>query len=441
MVFEFLIVTKMMYNRNMAEAGQDNQTAPIIQNVKESPLAHIEGRPILVLNPGYGNEPYILATAIGREVSKKFASAGMEQPILVMPLLYGDRQKRILLEENPNDTSLLYFDEQFGNILKDMIFEAGDFKQHLTQVNIHYDEVEKMLNNRFRVDAQAITARSVATQESTQLSPRNIIGVIEAGNRVSIKVPHRYFAFPEVLSRVLHESMQHPELGFSESDMKKLAERMMKVEAVYSQVFVPWVSTFSYQDVSNLNSQPQSIDGRSRIYTPAMKADMSKTKGKVDPGVYVMFSGTGSATESSKALVRAAKEAGINAYSPPWETIEGTKKMPPSVMADENILAIMGRSGWGTGWQAMQLEKPWLVALYQEGDDPEIYFNNKTIEALKLGKVIGSEGISGDELKKSAQEISPGLSILNSQIQQKFGTTNGIDYIANHIFQDLVTRK
>lgn len=124
----------------MAEVGQDNPQAG-----KESSVAHIEGRPILVLNPGHGNEPYILATAIGREVSKKFASTGMEQPILVMPLLYGDRQRRILLEENPNDASLLYYDEQFGNILKDIIFGSGDFKQHLRQVNTHYDEVEKCL--------------------------------------------------------------------------------------------------------------------------------------------------------------------------------------------------------------------------------------------------------------------------------------------------------
>lgn len=429
----------------MAEVGQDNpqpkKTTSIIQAGKESSGVHTEGKPILVLNPGHGNEPYILATAIGRDISKKFASAGMEQPILVMPLLYGDRQRKILLEENPDDASLLYYDEQFGNILKDIMFGAGDFKQHLTQVNTHYDEVEKMLNNRFRVDAQSITARSVATQESTELSPKNIIGVIETGNRVPIKVPHRYFAFPEVLSRVLHESMQHPELGFSESDMKKLAERMMKTEAAYSQVFVPWVSTFSYQNASSLDSQPQSIDGRSRIYTPAMKTDIPKTEGEVDPGVYIMFSGTGSAVEANRSLIEAAHEAGIKAYTPPWETIEGTEKMPPSVMADKNILAIMGRSGWGTGWQAMQLEKPWFASPYQEGDDPEIYFNNKTIDALKLGRVIGSEGITGDELKRSAQEISPGLSGLNDTIRQKFGTTNGIDYIADQIFQDLVIRK
>lgn len=430
----------------MAEISEVNpakfgKIKPVIQEAKENPIAHPEDRPILVLNPGHGNEPYILATAIGREVSNKFASAGLEQPILVMPLLYGDRQRNILLEENPNDTSLLYYDEEFGKILKDVVFGAGDFRQHLTQVNTHYDEVEKMLNDRYHKDAQEITAHSLATQESIELSPKNIIGVIGTGNRVGIKIPHRYFAFPELLSRVLNESMQHPELGFSESEMKELATRMMKVEAEYSQVFVPRINPFSYQNASNLDSQPKEINGRLRMYTPAMKADMPKTEGKVEPGVYIMVSGTGSALEANKSLIEAAHDVGIKAYSPQWENIKGTEKMPPSVMGDSNILAIMGRSGWGTGWQAMQLEKPWLVAPYQEGDDPEIYFNNKTIEALRLGKVIGSEGIKGDELTRMAQEISPGLNSLNKTIKHKFRTTNGIDYIANSIFRDLVLKK
>lgn len=429
----------------MAEAGQDNRSQveqkSNIGVIKENSLSRVEGRPVLVLNPGHGNEPYILATAIGREVSKKFASAGMEQPILVTPLLYGERQKRILLEENPNDASLIHYDEEFGSILKQIMFGSGDFSHHLNQVNTHYDDVERMLNNRFHIDAESFTAKSLTTNESTQLSPKNIIGAIDVGNRVSLKVPHRYFAFPEVLSRVLHESMQHPELGFSESEMKKLVDRMLRVEAAYSQVFIPWVSTFSYQNATDLNSQPQSIDGRLRMYTPAMKAGIENGNGDVDPGVYIMMSGTGSAIEANKSLMKAVHEAGIKAYSPPWEKIEGTEKMPPSVMADENIMAIMGRSGWGTGWQVMQLEKPWLVAPYQQGDDPEIYFNNKTIEALRLGKIIGSEGISGDELKSLARKISPGLHSLNDAVRKKFGTTNGIEYIAEHIFKDMVLKK
>lgn len=246
----------------MSEITQDyspkieKKTSGILA-AKENHLDRPEDRPILILNPGHGNEPYILASAIGREVSKKFVSAGREQPILVMPLLYGDRQRSILLEENPNDVSLLYYDTELGNILKDIVFSAGDFRQHLTQVNNHYDEVENMLKDRFNKDAQEITVQSVATQENIELSPKNIIGVIETGNRVGIKIPHRYFAFPELLSRVLNESMQHPELGFNESDMKKLANRMMKVEAEYSQVFVPSLQRVSQSGLKKLILQPE----------------------------------------------------------------------------------------------------------------------------------------------------------------------------------------
>src|SRR3990167_4398009 len=106
----------------MAEGEQDNSRVKKVspmRNLRESSITHTEGRSILVL-----------------------------------PLFYGDRQRRILLEENPNDASLLYYDEQFGGILKDVMFESGDFKQHLAQVNTHYDEVEKMLNNRYLVDTQ-----------------------------------------------------------------------------------------------------------------------------------------------------------------------------------------------------------------------------------------------------------------------------------------------
>src|SRR5579872_6580556 len=170
----------------MAEIGNNESPQNSVKrSILESPTSSLIDRPILVLNPGHGNEPYILATAIGREVSKNFAKAGMEQPILVMPLLYGDRQIDILLEENPNDADLLYYDEEFGKILKNIMFGSGDFKQHVAQVNSHYDEVERMINQRYRQDGDSMDARSVVTNENTQLSPKNIIGVIETGNKAS----------------------------------------------------------------------------------------------------------------------------------------------------------------------------------------------------------------------------------------------------------------
>lgn len=240
--------------------------------------AREENRPILMINPGHGNEPYILATSIAKEVSERFRDAGLEQPILVQPLLYGDRQKRILLEENPGDESLIYYDEEYGKILKNIIFGSGDFSTHLRQVNKHYDEVDAMVQQRFGIDSGSFTARSLATNEEFMFSPKNIIGTIDAGSRVTVKTPHRYFAFPMLLSELLNRAIEHPELGFSETDMKQVAARMLKVEAAYSQVFVPWVNPFSFEHSDNLENQPEVVGGRSRIYEKRNCAHKRKDK-------------------------------------------------------------------------------------------------------------------------------------------------------------------
>ena len=227
----------------------------------------------------------------------------------------------------------------------------------------------------------------------------------------------------------------HPELGFSESEMRKLAERMIRTESQYAKIFLPWVNTFSYQ-YGDLDSQPDRHAGKPITYTPPMKKDIERTHELERPSVYVMFSGTGSAVEANEALVRAANAAGINAYSPPWEKIEGTEKRLPSLLSDAKMLAVMGRAGWGTGWQALQLELPWLVTPFQQGDDPEIYFNNLTIKALRLGREI-TGAITSEELTALATDISPGLRNLRDATRERFGTTDGIDYMAEAIFADL----
>src|SRR5205814_6360004 len=97
------------------------------------------------------------------------------------------------------------------------------------------------------------------------------------------------YAFPMLSSELLHESMRHPELQLENASMKKLAKRMEKVESRYRKRFIPWVNTFSYK-YPNLDAQPNN----DATYTPPMKADIQPTEGEVEPGVYVMFSGTGS---------------------------------------------------------------------------------------------------------------------------------------------------
>ncbi|MDE1768429.1 MAG: hypothetical protein KGH62_03610, partial [Candidatus Micrarchaeota archaeon] len=106
---------------------------------------------------------------------------------------------------------------------------------------------------------------------------------------------------------------------------------------------------------------------------------------------------------------------------------------------DEKILAVFGRSGWGTGWQVQNLAKAWLVTKYDAGDDPEIYFNNITIEALNIGRVLGQEGIDLQEFKSLLEELPSELRRVTSGQKERFGTLNGIEYVARIIADDLIS--
>ena len=400
-----------------------------------------ENTPIILVNPAHGNEPYILGTAIARGVSERLARQGLGRARVVVPLMYGDRQKRILLEESGEDAQLIGLDERFGQILKDITFGNGDFHSHLAQIEAHYDNTHNLLQQRFSADSDNFDVRSLTTGEPRAVSPRNIVATIDTAPRVLVDSPLRYFAFPILISELIREA-QKEGLGFSDADMAKLINRMLKVESTYSQVFIPWINPLSYQYVDDLSTQPAVVDGRSRTYTPAMKKEYQKSHGKIeDPGIYVMFSGTGSTLETTHALAKAANEAGLKVYSPPWVDVEGATQVSPDVLSDENVLAVFGRAGWGTGWQVQNLALPWIVTPYESGDDPEIFFNNKTIEALKIGKVLSAGDITPEKLVEAINSLSVGTHALNDKIREYFGTLNGIDFIADAITQDFLAKK
>lgn len=428
---------------------------PVIEVIKDYIETQSEGDPVIVVNRAAGHEPSILGVAVAQEVNKIRAEHGLQKARIVVPVVNG-REAKILLEENPTDADLIELDNQYASILEKVIESQGNFSEHLAELRTHYDDVEALIKQRFGVTADNFQTHSLTTGEPVTHSPRNIIGSIDAGSRFVVDAPRRYFMFPVLLSELAREA-QKQGLSFSESDMLAVAERMYKTEALYDKVFIPKVNTLSANYLSGdsskameqmydeeLGSQPESIEGRSRIYTPAMKRELQHTPSAdvTEQGVYAMFSGTGRATEQTRALIAAAKEAGLVVYTNPWAAnVEGVSKVSPQALSDPHIEAIFGRSGWGTGWQAQNLALPWFVIPYEQGDDPEIYFNNQVVQRLRMGKVIDPSKLSARELTDDITETSPGLRILNRKVTQEFGSTDGIRFMAEEIAKDYLGKK
>lgn len=421
----------------------EQRLTPTIEAIRDYATAQSEDSPVILVNPAHGNEPYILGTAIARGVSKRLADNGLGQAKIVVPLLYPGMQERILMEENVDDPSLIHLDETFGDLLRDITYENGDFAGNLTRLNLHYDEVSALLRKRFSVDAENFDARSLGGKDVHSFSPRNIVATIESAGVVSIETPLKYFAFPILVSQMLKAVQDEPnDWGFSETDLAAAVNRMLRVESTYSQIFIPHINPLSYRYADDLSKQPTVIDGKRISETPALKRKYEKTEGRVEkPSIYVMFSGTDSTIDTSKKVAAAAIEAGIDVYSPPWVNVPGAFKASPDILTDRNIIGIFGRSGWGTGWQAQNLALPWIVTPYEKGDDPEIYFNNKTIEALKMGRALSAGEITPQKLVEVIRSLSVGTQALNDRIQQQFGTVNGIDFVSDAIAKDFLEKR
>ncbi len=392
-------------------------------------------KPVLLVNPVHGNEPYILGTKIAIEVSKKLKAQGLPQPEIIVPLLYGDRQKRILLEVLGEDAELVHMDEQFGELLKPIVFGSNNFSGYIQQLTEHYDDVQKLIDERFSGNFEV---GHLMSDQRTEFASQNVVASIDAGSRTLVNAPLRYFAFPALLSEVLLAAKKKglEFSGISDADLGALIEKMLRAESQYAQVFIPQVNTFSYEHADDLSQQPEEVNGRSRIYTPAMKPEIQpiSSPGFDQPGVFVMYSGTDSGIALTEKVAEAAREAGLGVYT-------NQDVNPSEVMREKNVKAIFGRSGWGTGWQAINLAKPWIVNPYETNDDPEIYFNNLTIEALKLGRVLQTTDLSPEKLHQIMGELSqfsPGLLALRERIKEEFGTLDGIDYIAEQIAKDIL---
>jgi hypothetical protein len=398
-----------------------------------------------------GNEPLILAAALQDRVGAGFAENGMGQPIVVLPYLpsRGRKQEDILLEENPDYKGRIYFDEKAGKIVDKITGNQGNFAKHIDNIIEYHAGVEDALNAHYR--KETITLRSIVTKEEAKngvkgekilFSPKKIDFVVEAGNRVSpTEFPNRYFAFPALFSRIAQETMNDLELGFDAVKIQQARDIVKKGEN-YSLAFIPRENTFSHQ-YEKLDDQPSSYGESTIIYTPPLKEDKPEISGEAEPGIYVMFSGTGGAAEANAKLVEAASRAGLKVYVPPWVKIDGAETKLPSILADKNIKAIVGRSGWGTVWQARQYGKALLLTAYQKGDDPEISNNNKTIEKLGYGKVITPEWIentSSEDLTKEFQKLSLVSDQLKAEDKNRWGTADGLKVAADAIVNDLAER-
>ena len=346
---------------------------------------------VIFVNPSHGNEPYILGTQIAKALGERLKKKGHEITI-ILPYIYtkGERQLRILEKEVGLDANCI-LDKKLGSFYHELLFQGNDFKKYLEAICTKRADVERRVREHLTETYKPITIE------------------LNIGSRFTSGAP-TYYAFPALLSELLHYALKESVLKelFTEELLHKTLTLVKEVDSRYKKIFIPSYHLFSWDKTRKLHP--------TEIPTPPLKPLVTPSKKNIPKGsVFCMISGTDSEVENILERARLLQKQGTHVLVAPLTLTEEFEKMSPlDAIPNPNLTKVITRAGWGTLWICQQAGVEVEVIPYTPNDDPEIFYNLKTLENIPL-------------LEGTATQ------------RELFGEENmdGIAFVANKIVEDL----
>lgn len=379
-----------------------------------------------VLNFIQGNGPYCRMAELAFFINKRLKEAGREPLGFIMPLVAGDKQKKILQEEletlGENFSGYIFFDPSYGAALAEIFFKGGDYNEELIFFSNNQAAVEKKIQGYFR--QEKIIAEKF-NGDKVEIERNDIIMELNRNPRLSTGVMPGYSTSIGLFSQMIKEGQKEGFFRGTEGDAANRAIMVARnIEKKHRSVFLSEPSVFLRPDT----------EGGEIIMTPPLMAPPEKDTSDKAPGIYVVLSGiSGLEGKYYEKIKQLEKKYKIYTNRPDY--FENAEYAPPRAVSNDNIILEIGRSGWSSVWLPMIFAKPFIALPYLHGDDPEIYFNLKTIEELRLG-AVWQEGESFASVFRRAEECVPYQAEFKARLLKKYNTLNGFEICAKKIVND-----
>jgi len=380
---------------------------------------------LAVLNFSYGTNPYLRTTEIALGVNKELTHRGQERLGLILPWIYGEKQKSILLEEfgKGHHTSDIYLDLELGEILQSVLYGNGTYMDSLDSWIHHFESKSK--------EARAHLSGKIRVQDlkgnSSTLEGDDIVFELARSPRLlfhtspSINVTFGHTS--EVLKRTL-------ELPSGTCNIDK--EPMTKAIAI--------AETIEQYQALHIMAQPGTFyperdrAANERYSPPHIAAPKSNTD-NIQEGIYLTTTGI----PGLRHLYSRVKDWNIAIYSNSSNVARNSLSASPHIVSNPNILFHYARCGWGSIWLSQIHETPIVTPSYSPNDDPEIYFNVAAVSRLKLGIVHTDQTL--EEIIFETRRLKEEIRNLNQALLREFKTLSGIQYSARIIADFLIQKK
>lgn len=381
----------------------------------------------IVTNFAYGTGPYLRTTDLAVCFNNELERRGHERLDIIVPWVYGEKQKRIMFEEfyehelaHPGE---ILFDPVLGQILKENFY--GEHQSYAASLEAWISKYKNSSHTAKKHLSSSIFVSTITGQEK-KIDARNIVVELNRAPRLTYDVAPSYFTSFGYISKILREIETVPEhiISVDRDLVKRGVEVADVVETGHRIHALAYPGTFSELPYEPLFS--------SEILTPPIAPLPKHSQEDLSKGLFVTTTGI----PGLGSLYKDATRLGLKLYSNDIKAVPSSVFATPHIIPNTNTILQFARSGWSSVWISMISGTPLVMPAFDPTDDPEIYFNNRTVEALKLGLIYKQEPL--EEILEKLPEITAACTDMSTKIKRKWGTLNGNQFCAERFVEDFL---
>ncbi len=379
----------------------------------------------LVTNFAYGTGPYLRTTELAIAFNDELERRGKERLPFIVPLVYGNKQRRIMLEEflehdvaHPGEILL---DDTLGDLLRSVFYGDNTYAEALAEWSANVRAISSEAQKHL---SQPRIALQTLRGERVEIDPRKIVLELNRSPRIRYDVAPSYFTTFGYIEEILKGARRVGRqcINIDPHAIEKGIDAARWVESAQNMRAVAYPATFSGSDLYESWYADE-------ILTPPIRPIPLENKEALGKGIFVTITGIPGLEE----LYKEAQDFGLLIYCNDMEAVPGSIRALPHIIPNEHVVFQFARSGWGSVWLSMMCGTPIVVPEYDPKDDPEIYFNNKMVEELGIGIIYRGQPLK--EILSMRETVQKKCATMRERILARWGTLDGNQYCAK-IFAD-----
>lgn len=382
----------------------------------------------IITNFAYGTGPYLRTTDLAIAVNDEFENRGHARLGIIVPWVYGERQKRVMLEEfaehEKNHQGEIMLDVELGGLLRSVFYANATYEQALSKWVDSYKQVSDTAHRHLSgiIDVETLSG------EKLQINGKNIVMELSRSPRVRFDVAPAYFTSFAYVAEILERARGVKEIEVPFDLLEKGIEAANWVERGQRMRTIAWPATFAY-----IREHTPRYEGE--ILVPPIAPPPKPNDDVIDPGIFVTITGI----PGLERLYADARRLGLKLYSNDVDAVQGSVKALPHIIPNKSMTLQFARAGWSSIWISMISGTPLVVPNFDAKDDPEIYFNNRSVKALGLGVVYYGQSL--EDILKETPRIKESYRKIREEILARWGMLDGNRYCARIFVEDFLSIK